>query len=45
MNVAVVNGMAAFSDLSLDQAGDGYTLHATVGGGLPDIDFDSFSIT
>jgi hypothetical protein len=45
LNVAVVNGIAAFSDLSIDQAGCGYTLHATLGGGLPDIDSDSFRIT
>jgi autotransporter-associated beta strand protein len=45
LNVAVVNGVAVFSDLSIDQAGDGYALDATVGGSLPDIDSDPFSIT
>jgi autotransporter-associated beta strand protein len=45
LNVAVVHGIAAFSDLSIDQAGYGYTLHATVGGSLPDIDSGPFSIT
>jgi autotransporter-associated beta strand protein len=44
LTVAVVNGIAAFSDLSIDQAGDGYTLHATVGGSLPDLDSGPFSI-
>jgi autotransporter-associated beta strand protein len=45
LTVAFVNGIAAFTDLSIDKAGNGYTLHATVGGGLPDIDSDPFSIT
>ena len=45
LTVAVVNGVATFGDLSLDQPGVGYTLHATVGGSLPDIDSDPFSIT
>jgi hypothetical protein len=43
--VTVINGMATFSDLSIDQPGVGYTLHATVGGGLPDIDSNPFNIT
>jgi hypothetical protein len=43
--VTVVNGIATFSGLSIDLAGDGYTLDATVGGSLPDIDSNSFSIT
>jgi hypothetical protein len=30
--VAVVNGVATFSDLSIDQAGNGYTLQATASG-------------
>jgi hypothetical protein len=42
--VTVSNGVATFSDLSIGQIGD-YTLHATVGGILPDIDSDPFSIT
>jgi virginiamycin B lyase len=45
LTVTVVNGVATFSDLSIDLAGDGYTLHATIGGGLLDIDTDPFSIT
>jgi hypothetical protein len=45
LTVTVVNGVATFSDLSIDLAGDGYTLHATVGGALPDIDSDPFTIT
>jgi predicted outer membrane repeat protein len=45
LTLTVVNGVATFSDLSIDQAGDGYTLHATVDGGLADIDSDAFSIT
>src|SRR5262249_5754127 len=43
--VTVVNGLATFSDLSIDQPGAGYTLHATVGGGLPDIDSNPFNVT
>jgi hypothetical protein len=45
LTVTVVNGVATFSDLSIDQVGDGYTLHASVGGTLSDIDSDPFSIT
>jgi murein DD-endopeptidase MepM/ murein hydrolase activator NlpD len=45
LTVTVVNGVATFSDLSIDLAGTGYTLHATIGGGLPDIDSDPFNIT
>jgi hypothetical protein len=45
LSLTVVNGVATFSDLSLDLAGDGYTLHATVGGGLPDIGSNAFNIT
>jgi autotransporter-associated beta strand protein len=44
LTVTVVNGIAVFSDLSIDLAGFGYTLHATVGGGLPDIDSNPFNI-
>jgi hypothetical protein len=36
---------ATFSDLAIDLAGDGYTLHATTGGSLPDIDSSAFNIT
>jgi hypothetical protein len=45
LTLTVVNGIATFSDLSIDQIGDGYTLHGTVAGSLPDIDSDPFSIT
>jgi hypothetical protein len=45
LTVTVSSGIATFSDLSIDLAGDGYTLHATVGGSLGDIDSDAFSIT
>jgi hypothetical protein len=45
LTVTVVNGVATFSDLSLDLTGAGYTLHATVGGGLPDIDSNPFNVT
>jgi hypothetical protein len=37
--------MASFSDQSIRAAGVGYTLHATVGGGVPGIDSDPFNIT
>jgi hypothetical protein len=42
--VTVVNGIATFSDLSIDLAGDGYTLHATFGS-LTAADSGTFSIT
>jgi hypothetical protein len=45
VTVTVVNGRATFSNLSIDMTGTGYTLHATVGGGLPDIDSNPFDIT
>jgi hypothetical protein len=45
VTVTVVNGVAAFSNLAIDLAGVGYTLHASIGGGLPDIDSDPFNIT
>jgi hypothetical protein len=32
LTVAVINGVATFADLSIDQAGDGYTLTATAPG-------------
>jgi hypothetical protein len=44
LTVMVVNGVATFGDLSIDTSGAGYTLHATVGGGLPDIDSGPFNI-
>jgi hypothetical protein len=45
LTVPMVNGVATFSDLSIDQAGVGYTLHASVGGGLGDIDSNAFNVT
>jgi hypothetical protein len=45
LTVTVSGGIATFTDLSIDLAGDGYTLHATIGGSLPDIDSSAFSIT
>ena len=45
LTLTVVNGVATFGDLSIDLAGGGYTLHASVGGALPDIDSDPFAIT
>ena len=45
LTVTVVNGVATFANLSIDLSGDGYTLHASVGGSLADIDSDPFSIT
>jgi parallel beta-helix repeat protein len=45
LTVTVVNGVATFSNLSIDLAGAGYTLHATVGGGVPDLDSNPFTIT
>jgi hypothetical protein len=44
LTLTVVNGVATFSDLSIDLAGMGYTLHASVGGGLPDLDSNPFNI-
>jgi hypothetical protein len=45
LSLTVVNGVATFSDLAIDLAGDGYTLHATIGAGLPDLDSDPFNVT
>jgi hypothetical protein len=45
LTMTVVNGVATFGDLSIDMAGMGYTLHATVGGDLPDMDSNPFTIT
>jgi hypothetical protein len=45
LTVTVVNGVATFSDLSIDLAGVGYTLHASIGGGLPDTDSNPFNVT
>jgi hypothetical protein len=42
--VTVAGGVATFTDLSIDLAGMGYSLHASVGGGLPDIDSDPFNV-
>jgi hypothetical protein len=44
LTLTVTNGVATFSDLSIDLAGLGYTLHATIGGSLPDIDSNPFNI-
>jgi hypothetical protein len=44
LTVTVSGGIATFSDLSIDLAGDGYTLHATTTG-LTDADSFAFSIT
>jgi hypothetical protein len=44
LTVTVSGGIAIFSDLSIDLAGDGYTLHATTLG-LMDADSGAFSIT
>jgi hypothetical protein len=45
LSLTVVNGVATFSDPSIDLAGIGYTLHASIGGGLPDLDSNLFNIT
>jgi len=45
LTVTVVNGVAVFSDLSIDMAGIGYTLHVSIGGAVPDMDSDPFTIT
>jgi hypothetical protein len=45
LTVTVVNGIATFGNLSINRAGTGYTLHAHVSGGLPDIDSNPFDIT
>jgi hypothetical protein len=45
LTLTVTNGVATFSDLSIDLAGMGYTLHATVSGGLPSLDSNTFNIT
>ena len=42
--LTVSGGIATFSDLSINVAGDGYTLHATTTG-LTDADSFAFSIT
>jgi hypothetical protein len=45
LTLTVVNGVATFGDLSIDLAGTGYTLHASIGSGLPDVDSNPFTIT
>ncbi len=42
--ISAVSGVATFSDLSIDTAGDGYTLDASVAG-LPNVTSDPFNIT
>jgi hypothetical protein len=44
LTVIVSGGLATFSDLAIDRAGDGYTLHATTVG-LMDAESVGFSIT
>jgi hypothetical protein len=44
LTVAAVNGVATFSNLSINRVGNGYTLRAT-GGGLTRADSASFNIT
>jgi hypothetical protein len=44
LTLTVSNGVAWFADLSIDLAGDGYTLHATANG-LTAVDSNAFSIT
>jgi len=44
LTVTVHNGIATFNDLSLDQVGNGYTLHAT-GPGLTAANSATFRIT
>jgi hypothetical protein len=44
LTVTVVNGVATFSDLSIDLVGDGYILQASASG-LTSADSDPFSIT
>jgi hypothetical protein len=44
LTLTVVNGVATFGDLSIDTSGAGYTLHATIGGGVPDLDSNPFNI-
>jgi hypothetical protein len=44
LTLTVTNGVATFSDLSIDLAGMGYTLRATVSGGLPGLDSNPFNI-
>jgi hypothetical protein len=45
LTLMVVNGVAAFGDLSIDMPGIGYTLHVSIGGAVPDMDSDPFTIT
>jgi hypothetical protein len=45
LTMTVSGGVAAFSDLPIDMAGTGYTLHDTIGGDLPDIDSHPFDVT
>jgi hypothetical protein len=45
LSLTVTNGVATFGDLAIDTSGAGYTLHATIGGGLADMDSDPFNVT
>jgi hypothetical protein len=44
LTITVVNGVATFSDLSIDTSATGYTLHATNGGSVTDTDSNPFNI-
>lgn len=44
LGVPAVNGVATFSDLSIDAAGDGYTLTAAFEGGPVQVESGSFNI-
>jgi hypothetical protein len=44
LTITVSNGIGSFSDLSIDQVGDGYTLSAATTG-LADADSGAFNIT
>ena len=44
LTLTVSNGRAEFDDLSIDLAGDGYTLHAMTDG-LTGADSDPFNVT
>jgi hypothetical protein len=45
LTLTFTNGVATFTDLSIDTAGTGYTLHATASGLTPDLDSNPFDIT
>jgi hypothetical protein len=43
--MTVVNGVPTFGNVSVNRPGVGYTLHTTIGGRLPDIDSNPFTVT